>query len=196
MGAHARRPRPRRHQAGPMTAGRAGAVGATRPADPKLGAASGASVPAWPMRRSPRSGPRGLVHFHAIVRLDRAQDRAAAPGAAISPEEPCCKSSHEQITTRDVDPARWRDRGIPEQLVQMSAGACVSVSAPDSASSPDGCTCSASAATSSPSPGVLIRRSGSYEPPASPPAPAKTKSAVRSEVADMIGCRFSKCSDG
>jgi len=123
---------------------------------------------------------RGLVHFHAIVRLDGAQDRATAPGVTISPEELCaaireaaasarldgdagdgqttdirfgeqlhtrvlagaedgrelnpgqvaayvakysCKASHEQITSHDTDPDRWRDRGIPEQLVQMAAAA-------------------------------------------------------------------------
>jgi len=123
---------------------------------------------------------RGLVHFHAIIRLDGAEDRAAAPGVRISPEELCdaireaagrarldgdagdgetihirlgeqlhtrilagaedgrelspgqvaayvakysCKASHEQITTRDSDPDRWRDRGIPEHLVQMAAAA-------------------------------------------------------------------------
>jgi hypothetical protein len=32
-----------------------------------------------------------------------------------------CKASHEQITTRDTDPDRWRDRGVPEQLAQMAA---------------------------------------------------------------------------
>ncbi|MGH2941185.1 MAG: replication initiator [Solirubrobacteraceae bacterium] len=123
---------------------------------------------------------RGLVHFHAIVRVDGAKDRATAPGAAVSPEKLCeaireaaasarldgdagdgqtvdirfgeqlhtrvlagaedgrelspgqvaayvakysCKSSHEQITSRDADPDRWRDRGVPEQLVQMAAAA-------------------------------------------------------------------------
>jgi len=120
---------------------------------------------------------RGLVHFHAIVRLDGAEDRAAAPGVAVSPAELCdaireaagrarldsgdgdgdirfgeqlharvlagaedgrelspgqvaayvakysCKSSHEQITTRDTNPDRWRDRGVPEQLVQMAYAA-------------------------------------------------------------------------
>jgi hypothetical protein len=30
---------------------------------------------------------RGLVHFHAIVRLDGAEDRATAPGVTVSPEE-------------------------------------------------------------------------------------------------------------
>jgi hypothetical protein len=123
---------------------------------------------------------RGLVHFHAIVRLDGAEGRATAPGVAVSADELCdairqaagrarldgdagdgetidvrfgeqlntrvlagakngrelepgqvaayvakysCKASHEQITTRDTDPDRWRDRGIPEQLVQMAAAA-------------------------------------------------------------------------
>jgi hypothetical protein len=123
---------------------------------------------------------RGLVHFHAIVRPDGAEDRATAPGVAVSADELCdairqaagrarldgdagdgetidvrfgeqlntrvlagakngrelepgqvaayvakysCKASHEQITTRDTDPDRWRDRGIPEQLVQMAAAA-------------------------------------------------------------------------
>jgi hypothetical protein len=32
---------------------------------------------------------RGVLHFHAIVRLDSAEDRAAAPGLAVSPEELC-----------------------------------------------------------------------------------------------------------
>jgi hypothetical protein len=122
---------------------------------------------------------RGLVHFHAIIRLDGAEDRAAAPSVDVSPEELCdaireaagrarldddigdggsvelrfgerlhtrvlasddngelraeqvaayvakysCKASHEQITTRDTDPHRLRDRGVPEQLVQMAAAA-------------------------------------------------------------------------
>ena len=34
-----------------------------------------------------------------------------------------CKASHEQITSRDSDPERWRERGVPEQLVQMAAAA-------------------------------------------------------------------------
>src|SRR4051794_33687107 len=34
-----------------------------------------------------------------------------------------CKASHEQITTRDTDPDRWRDRGIPEQLIAMATAA-------------------------------------------------------------------------
>jgi hypothetical protein len=123
---------------------------------------------------------RGLVHFHAIVRLDGAEDRATAPGVTVSPEELCdaireaagrarlqgdagdgettdvrfgeqlhtrvlsgaedgrelspgqvaayvakysCKASHEQITSRDPDPDRWRDRGVPEHLIEMAAAA-------------------------------------------------------------------------
>jgi hypothetical protein len=123
---------------------------------------------------------RGLVHFHAIVRLDGAENRATAPGVAVSTEELCdairqaagrarldgdasdgqttdirfgeqlhtrilsgaedcrelspgqvagyvakysSKASHEQITTRDTDPDRWRDRGVPEQLIAMAATA-------------------------------------------------------------------------
>jgi hypothetical protein len=34
-----------------------------------------------------------------------------------------CKASHEQITMRDTDPDRWRDRGVPEQLVDMAYAA-------------------------------------------------------------------------
>jgi hypothetical protein len=123
---------------------------------------------------------RGLVHFHAIVRLDGAENRATAPGVQVSPQELCdairqaagrarldgdagngqttdicfgeqlhtrvlagaqdgrelfpgqvaayvakysCKASHEQITTRDTDPDRWRKRSVPEQLVAMGAAA-------------------------------------------------------------------------
>jgi hypothetical protein len=123
---------------------------------------------------------RGLVHFHAIVRLDGATDRATAPGVTVSPQELCdairaaagrahlngdagegatidmrfgeqlhtrvlagaqdgrelnpgqvaayvakysCKASHEQITSRHTDPNRWRDRGVPEQLIQMAYAA-------------------------------------------------------------------------
>jgi hypothetical protein len=123
---------------------------------------------------------RGLVHFHVIVRLDGAEDRAMPPGVAVSTGELCaairkaaagvrldgdagdgelvelrfgeqlhthmltgaddngelsagkvaayvakysCKSSHEQITGRDDEPDGWRDRGVPEHLVQMATAA-------------------------------------------------------------------------
>jgi hypothetical protein len=121
---------------------------------------------------------RGLVHFHGILRLDGAEDRATAPGVKVSPQELCnaireaarrarldgnagngqtteirfgeqlhtrvlagaqdspelspgqvaayvakysCKASHEQITIHDTNPDHWRDRGVPEQLIQMAA---------------------------------------------------------------------------
>jgi hypothetical protein len=123
---------------------------------------------------------RGLVHFHAIIRLDGADDRAALPGVAVTPQELCdairqaadnarldgdtgnsdtidirfgeqlhtrvlagaqdgrelnpgqvaayvakysCKASHDQITSSDTNLDRWRNRGIPDQLVQMAAAA-------------------------------------------------------------------------
>ena len=122
---------------------------------------------------------RGVVHFHVAVRLDGAEDRALAPGVAVSPDELSdaireavgrarldgdagdgetveirfgeqlhtrvltgdengelraeqvaayvakysCKSSHEQITSRDAEPGRWREKGVPEHLIQMAAAA-------------------------------------------------------------------------
>jgi hypothetical protein len=123
---------------------------------------------------------RGLVHFHAIIRIDDAEDRALAPSADISADElaaaigqagrracfsghvgggevvelrfgeqlharvvqdgtddeACdpgqvaayvakysCKGSHEQITGRGASPEQLRERGVPEQLVQMAMAA-------------------------------------------------------------------------
>jgi hypothetical protein len=124
---------------------------------------------------------RGLVHFHAIIRLDHSTDRAKAPGVHVSAEmlsdaiataagrarltaddagdgpvrevrfgeqlhtrvlaggragcdlDPeavaayvakySCKGSHEAITRRDMTVDQLRDRGVPEQLVQMALAA-------------------------------------------------------------------------
>jgi hypothetical protein len=123
---------------------------------------------------------RGLVHFHAIVRLDDPQDRALPAGVEISSDELvaaigvaagrasfnghvgdgdvvelgfgeqlharvvqdgadgeardpgqvaayvakyACKGSHEQITGRGASPEQLRERGVPEQLVQMAIAA-------------------------------------------------------------------------
>jgi hypothetical protein len=151
-----------------------------------LAARAGMSERAWRQRvriayaKVAEFQARGLVHFHAIIRLDGAEDRATAPGVAVSPEELCaalreaaatarldgdvgddelvelrfgeqlhtrvlagaedgcelnpgqvaayvakysCKASHEQITTRDTNPDRWHDDGVPEQLVQMATAA-------------------------------------------------------------------------
>jgi hypothetical protein len=120
---------------------------------------------------------RGLVHFHAIIRLDAATDRALAPGLQVSAEELrdairqaagrvrvqghagggdvlelrvgkqlhtrilrgaengvvlepeavaayvakySCKGSHETITRAGAGPDQLRQRGVPEQLVQMA----------------------------------------------------------------------------
>jgi hypothetical protein len=151
-----------------------------------LAARGGMSERAWRQRvrvafaKVAEFQARGLVHFHAIIRLDGAEDRATAPGITVSPGELCdairqaagrarlygdagdgqtteirfgeqlhirvlagvqddrelspgqvaayvakysCKASHEQITTRDTNPDRWRERGIPEQLIAMAAAA-------------------------------------------------------------------------
>jgi hypothetical protein len=42
-----------------------------------------------------------------------------------------CKASHEQITSRDTNPGRWRDRGVPEQLADVLRAAQLRVLAPD-----------------------------------------------------------------
>jgi hypothetical protein len=34
-----------------------------------------------------------------------------------------CKSSHEQITSRNAEPDGWRDKGVPEHLIEMAAAA-------------------------------------------------------------------------
>jgi hypothetical protein len=34
-----------------------------------------------------------------------------------------CTSSHEQITSRDAEPDSWREKGVPEHLVQVAAAA-------------------------------------------------------------------------
>ncbi|MGI9098167.1 MAG: replication initiator [Solirubrobacteraceae bacterium] len=149
-----------------------------------LAARAGMSERAWRQRvrvafaKVAEFQSRGLVHFHAIIRLDGAPDRATAPGVTVSAADLCdairhaasrarldgdagdgettaicfgeqlhtrvlagaengrelnpgqvaayvakysCKASHEQITSRDSDPERWRDRGVPEQLIAMAA---------------------------------------------------------------------------
>ena len=34
-----------------------------------------------------------------------------------------CKSSHEQITTRHAEPDDWREKGVPEHLIEMASAA-------------------------------------------------------------------------
>ncbi|MGH2941379.1 MAG: replication initiator [Solirubrobacteraceae bacterium] len=150
-----------------------------------LAAQAGISERAWRQRvrvafaKVAEFQARGLVHFHAIIRLDDAKDRASAPGGQVSPAELCeairraagrahltghagdgetiaigfgeqldtrvlagaddgelhpgqvaayvakyaSKASHEQITTRTSNPEHWRDRGVPEHLVQLAVTA-------------------------------------------------------------------------
>jgi hypothetical protein len=122
---------------------------------------------------------RGLVHFHAIIRLDDPEDRGLPAGVAITANELAaairqagrrawfngdvggatiqmrfgeqlharvvrddadddardpgqvaayvakysCKGSHEQIMGRGASPEQLRERGVPEQLVQMAIAA-------------------------------------------------------------------------
>jgi hypothetical protein len=62
---------------------------------------------------------------HGQTDLAGAEDgRELCPGqVAAYVAKYSCKTSHEQITTRDTNPERWRDRGVPEQLVQMAYAA-------------------------------------------------------------------------
>lgn len=67
---------------------------------------------------------RGGEQTHTRV-LARAEDgRELNPGqVAAYVAKYSCKASNEQITTRDAGPDRWRDRSVPEQLVQMAVAA-------------------------------------------------------------------------
>jgi hypothetical protein len=222
-----------------------------------LAARTGLSERAWRQRvriayaKVAEFQARGLVHFHAIVRLDGAEDRATAPGVTVSPEELCdaireaaasahldgdagddelvelrfgeqlhtgvlagaedrcelnpgqvaayvakysCKASHEQITSRDTNPDRWRDRGVPEQLVQMAAAALRLSDALVSETSGDGCTCAASAGTSSPSPAATPPPSANYAAHAPPTAPTKTNRPTTARPTTMA--RRSCCPSG
>jgi hypothetical protein len=145
-----------------------------------LAAAAGVSERAWRKRvrvayaKVAEFQARGLVHFHAIIRLDGAEDRALAPGLQVTAQELCdaiaeaakrvrlqghggggdvlelrfgeqlhtrvlhggealhpevvaayvakysCKGSHETIARAGVGPEQLRQRGVPEQLVQMA----------------------------------------------------------------------------
>jgi len=77
-----------------------------------------------------------------------------------------CKGSHEQITRAGASPEQLRDSGVPEQLVQMAAAALRLSKRPGWRGWIGGSTCSASAATSSPSPAAAPRRSASCARPA------------------------------
>jgi hypothetical protein len=62
---------------------------------------------------------RGLVHFHVIVRLDAAQDRAAAPGVNVSPAELCDairEAAARSSLTGDAGDGHEVELGFGEQL--------------------------------------------------------------------------------
>ena len=74
-------------------------------------------------------GPRVVAGSFTVLQLTRvpadAEDgRELNPGqVAAYVAKYSCKASHEQITSRDSDPERWRDRGIPEHLIAMATAA-------------------------------------------------------------------------
>jgi hypothetical protein len=61
------------------------------------------------------------VHTRVLTSDQNGELRAEQVAAYVAKYS--CKSSHEQITSRDDEPDRWRKRGVPEQLVQMAAAA-------------------------------------------------------------------------
>jgi hypothetical protein len=55
------------------------------------------------------------LHTRILASDDTGELRAEQVAAYVAKYS--CKASHEQITSRDINPGRWRDRGVPEQLV-------------------------------------------------------------------------------
>jgi replication initiator protein RepSA len=70
----------------------------------------------------PRIELRFGEQVHARV-LARAGGGICSKQVAAYIAKYSCKASHEQITSRDSDPERWRERSVPEQLVKMAAAA-------------------------------------------------------------------------
>jgi hypothetical protein len=62
--------------------------------------------------------------LHTRVLADAEEGRELNPGqVAAYVAKYSSKASHEQITTRHTNPDHWRDRDVPEQLVQIAAAA-------------------------------------------------------------------------
>jgi hypothetical protein len=62
--------------------------------------------------------------LHTRVLAGAEEGRELSPGqVAAYVAKYACKASHEQITTRDTDPDRWRERGVPEHLIAMAGAA-------------------------------------------------------------------------
>jgi hypothetical protein len=129
--------------------------------------------------------------LHTRVLAGAQDGRELSPGqVAAYVAKYSCKASHEQITSRDTNPDRWRDRGIPEQLVKWPPPPYASPSTQDCETSAGGCTCSASADTSSPNPAATPRPSASYAPAVPPTAPANTNgpTTLRSTTMTRRSC--------
>lgn len=70
---------------------------------------------------------RGLVHFHAIIRLDDPEDRGLAPGVAITANElatAICQAGRRALFNGDVCGATVKMRFGGEQLHACRAGRC------------------------------------------------------------------------
>jgi hypothetical protein len=65
---------------------------------------------------------RGLVHFHVVVRLDGAEDRATAPGVAVSPEE-LCDAIRESAARAHVNGDAGDGETVEQIHVRVLAGA-------------------------------------------------------------------------
>ena len=68
---------------------------------------------------------RGLVHFHAIVRLDGTEDRATAPGVQVSPQE-LCDAIRQAAGRAHIQ----GDAGDGETIAIRSASSCTHASWP------------------------------------------------------------------
>jgi hypothetical protein len=98
-----------------------------------LAARAGMSERAWRQRvriayaKVAEFQARGLVHFHAIIRLDGAEDRATAPGVTVSPEQLCDAIREAAASARldgDSGDGRTIDVRFGEQLhTRVLAGA-------------------------------------------------------------------------
>ena len=87
-----------------------------------------ATPPAAPTSTATPDGDTINARFgeqlHTRVLAGAEDGRELSPGqVAAYVAKYSCKASHEQITTRDSDPKLWRERGVPEQLIQMAAAA-------------------------------------------------------------------------
>jgi hypothetical protein len=62
------------------------------------------------------------LHTRVLADADDGGELCAGKVAAYVAKY-ACKSSHEQITSRDAEPDSWREKGVPEHLVEMAGAA-------------------------------------------------------------------------